>query len=95
MQDGDSSPVLFEQSDRISGTSDVGYTPMSKSTTALTNKRRATSHHTSIHRPDLTVNPKTGKRHEKKFGYAPPASDREGWWRVTIKVYFKKSSFLE
>lgn len=84
MQDVESSPVFLEQSDRISGLSDVDYAPISKPATAVAGKRRANSHR-SIHRPDLTVSARAGNRLEKKYGYAPPASDRESWWRVTIK----------
>lgn len=35
---------------------------------------------------ESVASPKTTQRSQKNSGYAPPASDRESWWRVTIKV---------
>lgn len=37
-------------------------------------------------RTDPAATPKTTQRSQKNSGYAPPVSDREGWWRMTIKV---------
>lgn len=89
MQDTASSPTLRETSDRLSRVSE-NYHTGSKPTTATHSKRRVPSHRATF-RPDLTVSARTGNRHEKKYSYAPPASDRESWWRVTIKVYFSKT----
>jgi hypothetical protein len=39
-----------------------------------------------IRLPPLRPDPKAiTKRQQRPSGYAPPASDRESWWRVTIK----------
>ena len=37
-------------------------------------------------RAEPAATPKTTQRSQKNSGYAPPASDRESWWRMTIKV---------
>lgn len=81
MQDAASSPALLEHSRRASEISDGEYELGLKPTTG---KRRVPSRRASF-RPDLTVSARTS-RHNKKYNYAPPASDRESWWRVTIKV---------
>ncbi len=85
MQDAASTPVLLEHSHRTSRVSEIDHEPSSKPTTATIGKRRVLSRRATF-RPDLTVSPRTTIRHEKKYSYAPPASDRESWWRVTIKV---------
>jgi hypothetical protein len=85
MQNSASSPPLLEHSSHGSGISEADYVPGSKPTTATTGKRRV-SYHQPAFRPDLTVSARTTKRHNKKYNYAPPASGRESWWRVTIKV---------
>lgn len=80
MQDAASSPALLEHSGPGSQISDLDYESGSKPTTG---KRQIPSRRASF-RPDLTVSART--RQNKKYNYAPPASDRESWWRVTIKV---------
>ena len=84
MQDAASSPAALENTDHFSRISEE-HTAGSKPTTARTGKRRASSNHAPF-RPDLTVSARVGNRHNKKMNYAPPASDRESWWRVSIKV---------
>lgn len=84
MQDAASSPTLRETSERLSRVSET-FLAGSKPTTASTGKRQAPARRASF-RPDLTVSARTNNRHEKKYSYAPPASDRESWWRVSIKV---------
>jgi len=85
MQGAASSPPLLEYSSHGSQISGADYEPGSKPTTATTGKRRV-SYHQPPFRPNLTVSARTTNRHNKKYNYAPPASDRESWWRVTIKV---------
>jgi hypothetical protein len=85
MQDAASSPALLEHSRRGSQISEVDYEIGSKPTTATTGKRRPASLR-QVFRPDLTVSARTTRRHDKKYTYAPPASDRESWWRGSIKV---------
>ena len=85
MQDAASSPGTLEQPGRTSALSPAEHEPISKPTTATTTKRKTTSRQPSF-RPDLTVPPRTAIRKDKTFIYAAPASDRESWWRVTIKV---------
>ncbi len=84
MQDAASSPPALENTDYISRISEE-HIPGSKPTTATTGKRRVQSRRASF-RPDLTVSARATNRHNKKMNYAPPASDRESWWRVSIKV---------
>jgi hypothetical protein len=84
MQDATSSPALLEHSDHGSRASEVDLETGSKPTTASSGKRRLVKRRPTF-RPDLTVNARTNG-HDKKHNYAPPASDRESWWRVSIKV---------
>jgi hypothetical protein len=84
MQDAASSPALLEHNDRVSEISD-DYVAGSKPTTAITGKQRMASRRVSV-RPDLKVSPRIANRNNKKLNYAPPASDRESWWRISIKV---------
>jgi hypothetical protein len=86
MQDTASSPALLEHSGRGSRISDVDDEVASKPTTATTTGKRRLMPRRPVYRPDLTVSARTTNTHNKKSNYAPPASDRESWWRVSIKV---------
>ena len=77
--------AALDQLSRGSRTSEADHERGSKPTTATTGKHHTASRRNSF-RPDLTVHPRTGTRRDKTHGYAAPASDRESWWRVTIKV---------
>ena len=80
-----SSPAALDQLSRGSRASEADHERGSKPTTATTGKRHTASRRTSF-RPDLTAHPRTANRRDKTYAYAAPASDRESWWRVTIKV---------
>ena len=91
MHDAASSPGALEQpTGRASEVSRAEPEIVSKPTTATTTKRKTTSRQPSF-RPDLTVHPRTAVRRDKTFVYGAPASDRESWWRVTIKVRTSRS----
>jgi len=60
----------------------------SKPTTAKTEQRRIRSRLPPL-RADPTISPKITARQQKPTGFVAPASDRESWWRVTIKVKLK------
>jgi hypothetical protein len=49
-------------------------------------KQRPAVPHLPLTQSDPAVNSKITLRSKKTNVYAPPASDRESWWRVTIKV---------
>jgi hypothetical protein len=82
MQDVASSPALLEHVSRISD----DYLVALKPATATTRRRRQMASRRTSFRPDLTASARITNRHNKKLNYAPPASDRESWWRVSIKV---------
>ena len=86
MQDTASSPELLEHSGRGSRISNVDYEVPSKPATAATTGKRRLMPRRPTYRPDLTVSARTTNPNNKKRNYAPPASDRESWWRVSIKV---------
>jgi hypothetical protein len=82
MQDAAS---IHENKSHLSHISETDFEIQSKPTTAVTEQRPVLSRLPSI-RPDPIVTPRRTHRQTKPNGYAPPASDRESWWRVTIKV---------
>jgi hypothetical protein len=82
--------AVHENSSRNSQILEIDYEIQSKTTTTTTKpeQRRISSLLPSL-LPDPIVSPKIIHRNKKPNGYAPPASDRESWWRVTIKVRLK------
>lgn len=86
MQDATpSSPGQLDQNGRASRVSEIANVIGSKPTTATSGKRRAGSRRASF-RPDLTVSPRKSTRLDRACTYVAPASGRESWWRITIKV---------
>ncbi len=81
---------LYENSSQLSPISEINYEIQSKSITAKTKQeqKRIVSRFPPIqHEP--AISPKATRRNRKPGGYEPPASDRESWWRATIKVRLK------
>jgi hypothetical protein len=88
MQDMTVLPSINGNTGRHSQISETDYEIHSKPTTAKTEQKR-TSPRLPSFQPDAVVAPKLTHRHKRSYTYAPAASDRESWWRVTIKVHFK------
>src|SRR5690349_17015864 len=92
MQDNKS---IREDTSQHSQVFETDYDLLSKPTTAKTGLQQVLSRPPII-QADPIISPKVNQRQTKSKGYAPPASSRESWWRVTIKVQsnFDHSSFF-
>jgi hypothetical protein len=80
--------LLNENTRRASQILETDYEILSKPSSAITEHKRVLSRVPSSH-ADSAVSPKITHRHKRSYSYEPAASDRESWWRVTIKVYFQ------
>jgi hypothetical protein len=85
--------AVRENTSRNSQLFETDYEIQSKPTTPKIEQRRIRPRLPPL-RADSTVSPKLTPRNPKSQGYAPPASDRESWWRTTIKVKLKLYSNL-
>ncbi len=84
MQDTTSS---YENTSQISPFSEINYEIQSTVKTNQQQKRIVSRFPPIRHEP--AISPKATRRNRKPGGYEPPASDRESWWRATIKVRLK------
>ncbi|CAF1332025.1 unnamed protein product [Rotaria sordida] len=88
MQDVAFSPLFNENTSRNSDIDEIDDDIRSKPTTPHT-KQQQQQQQVQLKLPsllsDTAVNLKVTPRNQKPYNYEPPVSDRESWWRTTIK----------
>ncbi|CAF3196677.1 unnamed protein product [Rotaria socialis] len=84
MQDVTSLPTFNENGGRNSCIEETDYEIQSKPTTPQLEQQLGQPFLPPL-RYDHVLNHKIPQRQTKLHNYAPPVSDREGWWRITIK----------
>lgn len=78
---------IHENKSYLSHISETDFELQSKPPTPKTEEKPVLSRLPSIRPDPIVISPRIiQQRNQKTNGYAPPASDRESWWRVTIKV---------
>ena len=89
MQDVVSLTSLYEKTSRSFLNSETDFDISSKVTIADAKQQQRVASRLPLCRSDSEANQKIKDRHQKQSKYDPPMSDRESWWRVTVKVRLK------
>lgn len=85
MQDTVVLPTVNENITDNARIEETDYEIQSKASTPKLEKQQSQSQLPHL-RSDFVNNNKKTQRNPKSRKYVPPVTDREGWWRVTIKV---------